>query len=84
MNQTEAIHAALKRLIRATGHTYADAAAVLELSEASIKRLFSRAGLSLARLEKLCDWLQVDVHELVGMSREQEPLTTQLSLAQER
>lgn len=83
MNQTKAIHQALKRLLRARGFTYADAGPVLGLSEASIKRLFSRHALSLNRLETLCNWLQVDVFELVGMSREQEPLTTQLSEAQE-
>lgn len=84
MTQTRSIHAALKRLIRARGHTYADAAVVLGLSEASIKRLFSRAALSLQRLEALCNWLDVDIHELVRMSREAEPLTTRLSLSQER
>jgi DNA-binding Xre family transcriptional regulator len=69
--------------MRARGRTYADAARILGLSEASIKRLFSQNALSLARLESLCDWLHVDVHELVNMSREQEPLATQLSGAQE-
>jgi len=83
MNQTESIHSALKKLLRARGQTYADAARVLRLSEASIKRLFSQNALSLARLESLCNWLQVDIHELVNMSREQEPLTTVLSEAQE-
>ena len=83
MNQTLSIHTTLKKLMRSRGRTYADAAKVLNLSEASIKRLFSRASLSLSRLESLCDWLQLDIHELVRMSREQEPLTTQLSEEQE-
>ena len=83
MSQTNSIHVALKRLMRARGHTYADAARVLDLSEASIKRLLSQDALSLKRLELLCDWLHVDVHELVNMSRGTEPLTTQLSEAQE-
>ncbi len=83
MNQTQAIHAALKRLMRSRGRTYAEAAPVLGLSEASIKRLFSKNALSLTRLEALCDWLHVDIHELVRISRDQEPLTTQLSEKQE-
>lgn len=83
MNQTDAIHTALKKLLRARGQTYAHAAGVLGLSEASIKRLFSQKKLSLARTEALCNWLEVDIQELVRMSREQEPLTTQLSEAQE-
>lgn len=69
--------------MRSRGRTYADAAKVLDLSEASIKRLFSKNALSLARLESLCDWLHVDIQDLVRMSREQVPLTTQLSEQQE-
>lgn len=83
MKQTQAIHAALKKLMRSRGKTYADAAGVLDLSEASIKRLFSQQALSVSRLEALCDWLHVDVQDLVRMSREQEPLTTQLGEDQE-
>lgn len=83
MNQTHAIHVALKKLMRSRGVTYQEAAEVLELSEASIKRLFSQDALSVARLESLCDWLHVDVNDVVRMSREQEPLTTELSVEQE-
>lgn len=83
MNQTQAIHRALKKLMRSRGRTYADAAGVLGLSESSVKRLFSRQALSLPRLEALCDWLHVDLFELVRLSRDQEPLTTQLSEKQE-
>lgn len=84
MNQTHSIHSALKKLMRSRGRTYADAAVVLDLSEASIKRLFSKNALSLSRLESLCDWLHVDIQDVVRLSREQEPLTTELSEAQER
>jgi DNA-binding Xre family transcriptional regulator len=83
LNQSQAIHTALKKLMRARGRTYAEAATVLELSEASIKRLFSHNALSLSRLEALCNWLHVDILDVVRISREQEPLTTQLSVAQE-
>jgi len=51
--QSKAIHVALKQIIRSKGKTYADAAGVLNLSEASVKRLFSTAGLSIQRLETL-------------------------------
>lgn len=83
MKQTRAIHAALKRLLRSRGKTYADVAPVLELSEASIKRLFSRAELSLDRLERLCDWLGVDISDVVGMSDDVQPLVTELDPKQE-
>lgn len=83
MDQTKSLHTALKKLMRSRGRTYADAANVLDLSEASIKRLFSKNALSLSRLEALCDWLHVDILDLVRMSRDHEPLTTQLSEEQE-
>lgn len=84
MRQTEAIHTALKRLMRARGRTYADAAGVLDLSEASVKRLFSKAGLSLSRLERLSDWLGADVADVVAMSEGTQPLVTRLNAEQER
>ena len=84
MKQTQAIHEALKRLMRARGKTYAEAAKVLQLSEASIKRLFSRAELSLERLELLCDWIGVDIADVVSLSEKAQPLLTELSPEQER
>ena len=77
--QTAAIHQALKRLLRQQGRTYAEAAAVLGLSEASVKRLFSRHGLSLQRLERLCDWLRVDIADLVALSTQQSAPVTRLT-----
>ena len=68
MKQTDAIHDALKRLMRSSGRTYAQAARVLKLSEASVKRLLSRSELSIERLEILCDWLEVEVADLVHQS----------------
>src|SRR5687767_15911329 len=84
MKQTQAIHAALKRLMRSRGKTYAQAAKVLDLSEASVKRLFSRAELSLERLELLCDWLGVDIVDVVALSEKAQPLITELTPEQER
>ena len=83
MKQTEAIHGALKKALKTRGRTYADAAGALGLSEASVKRLFSQNALSLSRLETICDWLGIDVDEVVRLSREQKPLVTQLTAQQE-
>lgn len=84
MSQAKSLHTALKRALRERGHTYADAARALGISEASVKRLFSRATLSLTRLERLCDWLGMDLADLVSMSAQNQPLLTQLSQPQER
>jgi transcriptional regulator with XRE-family HTH domain len=82
--QAVALHHALKRLMRARGRTYAQAARVLGLSEASVKRLFSRADLSLKRLERLCDWVGVDIAELAAQAEGAIPLVTELKPEQER
>lgn len=84
MKQTEAIHEALKRQMRSSGRTYAQAAHVLKLSEASVKRLFSRAELSIERLEVLCNWLEVEVSEVVQQSGQLSPLVTEIEPAQEQ
>src|SRR5688572_29610406 len=84
MRQTLAIHAALKRMLKVRSRTYAGAAQVLGLSEASVKRLFAGGGLSLERMEKLCDWLGVDIADLVGLADAQHPLLTELKPEQER
>ena len=84
MRQTLAIHAALKRLLKSRGRTYAEAAAVLELSEASVKRLFATSDLSLERLERLCDWIGVDIVDVVELSKAEQPLLTELTPQQER
>jgi DNA-binding Xre family transcriptional regulator len=84
MSQTRAIHDALKRLMRSRGRTYAQAAPVLGLSEASVKRLFAQSELSLERLERLCNWLGIDVSDVVAASEEVGPHVTRLTAAQER
>jgi hypothetical protein len=83
MKQTEAIHEALKRVMRSSGRNYAQAAKVLKLSQASVKRLLSRSELSLERLEVLCDWLDISVADLVQQSASATPLVTEIDPDQE-
>lgn len=84
MSQAKSLHTALKRALRERGRTYADAAAVLRISEASVKRLFSRGTLSLVRIERLCDWLGMDLTDLVALGAQQQPLLTQMTQPQEK
>ena len=44
----------LKRELRSRGITYARVARELHLSEASVKRMFSRRNFSLKRLDQVC------------------------------
>ncbi|MEM1437003.1 MAG: XRE family transcriptional regulator [Pseudomonadota bacterium] len=65
MNGTSALVRALKRLLKQSGVTYADAAVALELSEASVKRLFSEESFTLKRMEVLCQLAGAELVDLV-------------------
>ncbi|GAA6151896.1 helix-turn-helix domain-containing protein [Pseudoteredinibacter isoporae] len=83
MSQTQAIVDSLKRELKAQGKTYAHVAKTLDLSEASVKRLFSSANLSLHRLDSLCELLGMTVAELANKAQGQQAIS-QLSQEQEQ
>jgi DNA-binding Xre family transcriptional regulator len=74
---------ALKRLLKAQGMTYGVLAQRLALSEATIKRMFSRGAISVQRLDAICQVLDIGLAELAAEAhRERQPLD-ELSAAQE-
>jgi hypothetical protein len=60
---------ALKRCVHARGLTYGALARELRLSEASVKRMFSRGTFTLARIEEILAKLDLDLQEVARMSR---------------
>lgn len=74
---------ALKRRMRQTGLTYAMAAKHLDLSEASVKRLFSKGDFSLDRLELLCELVGLDLSELARLAEMESALIQHLTPEQE-
>ena len=74
---------ALKKSVRARGMTYAELARRLRLSEASVKRMFSRGTFTLARIEHILRVLDLDLYEVARMSRGQAAASVELSLDQE-
>ncbi|MEZ5525109.1 MAG: helix-turn-helix transcriptional regulator [Pseudomonadales bacterium] len=84
MAQIHALVKTLKKQLKANDKTYADVAGCLELSEASVKRLFAEENFTLQRLACICDMLGMELSDLVAaMNQEQERLS-QLSEAQEK
>ena len=83
MSQTPALIATLKKQLKAHGKTYADLAKVLDLSEASVKRLFSENNFTLQRLETACQLIGLQLDELVQFMRQEQPQLKQLTLKQE-
>jgi len=83
MSQSKALIATVKTVLRQQRKTYRDIAAALELSEASVKRLFAEQSFSLQRLEKICDFLELDFFELVKITEQNAQKISQLSHEQE-
>jgi DNA-binding Xre family transcriptional regulator len=84
VSQTQQLTAALKRCLKAKGVTYADLAPELGLSEASVKRIFSKGDLSLERLETVCRRVEVDFYDLARMARSSEAAPNALTAEQEQ
>jgi transcriptional regulator with XRE-family HTH domain len=81
--RAEALVEALKRTLKAKGLTYADLAEGLSLSEASVKRIFSRGDFTLQRLEEVCRIARLDFTELAVAAVEESQGMTQLTAEQE-
>lgn len=84
MAQRTQIVAELKRALRGRGITYAHVAKHLELSEATVKRLFAAGDLSLERLDLVCELAGLELSELVEQMQQQATPMNQLTLAQEQ
>lgn len=80
---TTALTVALKQLLKQAGITYADAAAALELSEASVKRLFSEESFTLKRMETLCQLAGTELADLVRQSDDNRERLSELTAEQE-
>jgi len=74
----------LKKALKAHGLTYLKIAEALELSEASVKRLFAEQTISLQRLEQICQLMEMEISDLVQMMNEQQPRLQHLSIEQEK
>jgi hypothetical protein len=74
---------ALKKSVRARGMTYAELARRLRLSEASVKRMFSRGTFTLARIEEVLAAVDLDLYEVARLSRGAAAGAGELTHAQE-
>ena len=84
MAQGAALVEALKRALKAQGLTYARVAGGLGMSEASVKRMFSRREFTLRRLDRICEIAGIELAELARSLADEERLVAQLTRQQER
>lgn len=83
MNEVERLLNTIKRQLRRRGLTYRDVAVALELSEASVKRLFASGRMTLDRLARLADLLGLTLAELTQQAAAMETRLRELSVDQE-
>ncbi|OUR72172.1 hypothetical protein A9Q78_07645 [Methylophaga sp. 41_12_T18] len=84
MSQTKNLIKSLKKMLRARDVTYSDIAKQLELSETSIKRMFSQSSFSLDRLNTICEMIEIDFVDLLRVFDDEQEKITHLSSAQEQ
>jgi transcriptional regulator with XRE-family HTH domain len=84
MAQADPLITTLKKALKAQGLTYHAVAKGLGVSEASVKRYFSRKQFSLAQLERICQLLGMELSDLVRMMDAETRQLTELTEAQER
>lgn len=82
MAQVDALLDALKAQLKAHKIRYRDVARALNLSEASIKRLFRTRGFDLPQLERICQLMELELSDLLQTLHSQSRLK-ELSLEQE-
>lgn len=82
--QANALIASLKKALKSQGLTYRDVAAHLELSEASVKRMFSEENLSLRRLDAICQLAGLEISDLARRMEAETRRVLELSEEQER
>lgn len=84
MRQSRVLIDTLKRCLRNYGLTYRDVASSLNLSEASIKRVFSDHRFSLERLEAICALMNMRIIDLCRLAEKlQAEDVTRLNVDQE-
>ncbi len=83
MADTTLLIDAIKQELKSCNKTYADMAQALDISESTIKRMFSKKEMPLSRIDDVCRFLGTDFADLSRKVADCIPLMTQLTYAQE-
>jgi len=84
MLQASSLVDSLKRELKARGITYADVAARIGMSEATVKRMFSQKNFTLQRLDEILQATQIDFRDIALAGHDESRLISELSHAQEK
>jgi DNA-binding Xre family transcriptional regulator len=83
MAQTSLFLQSIKSCLKDKGLTYADVATSLELSEASVKRIFSEENISLHRLDQICQMMNMELCDLAKVAERKQHEIQELTEEQE-
>ncbi len=83
MGSSRELVTALKAELRRAGITYAQLAAELRLAESTVKRIFARGDMTLARIDEVLAVLRLDFADLARQVAQATPPRRELSEAQE-
>ena len=84
MAQTQTLVDTLKKALKVHGLTYRQVAREMNLSEASIKRVFAERSFSLNRLDEICALMGLEISDLIKMMETDRRTLSQLTEKQER
>lgn len=84
MSQSNQLVTTLKKELRKQRINYRQVATALDLSEASVKRLFAGKAFTLDRLEAICSLLSMSFNDLVQQMEKNIELIDELTLEQEK
>jgi len=84
MLQASSLVDSLKRELKARGITYADLASRIDMSEASVKRMFSQKNFTLQRLDEILQAAQIDFRDIALAGHDESRLISELTYAQEK
>jgi len=84
MSTSQDLIAVLKAELKRAGLTYAALAGALGLAESSVKRMFAKGDMPLARIDEICRVLKTDFADLARQVADAQPERRELTLEQER
>ncbi len=84
MNSETQLINALKKLLKEKNKTYRDIAKLLNLSEGSVKRLFSKSSMTIERMLIILDFLGCDITDLVTAMNAEKRQISQISIENEK
>lgn len=83
MSTSQDLIAVLKAELKVAGITYAELGRHLGLAESSVKRMFAKGDMPLARIDDICGVLKTDFADLARMVADAQPQRHELTLEQE-